>query len=477
MRIQSVARFGLAALVGGVAILASAQAHAATSCNPDTLTCVTGTADGLKGQIKQKLATEIDSGWMEKGPIKVRTRFTIDPVGSDPLAAVSMEKGALVEASWPEKGYVSLKPLTGDGASGAMNVHFTLTPSLDANIYGIGVSYDASSLVNMIPGASFHYDSTGSTTSLLPWGFAGADAKANAPNLDQSTIFSIGFDKLGIDSGVAEGTLAIQASAKPTFHYTTKSVRFDSETVTTADGVAKLPVGDADSLDITAYVSGEVALLGSLDVKPVVQIDSVDGYPTFGLTKFSFSAVSKDLAENAKPTSIAFDKAVIHVPLPNVKVPSTPLDMGSAQPGQSTTKSVSIDSTGELDALLTITSSDPQFVVPSGQVRVKAKSKYDLAIAFKPSGGPASADITVRSNDPDAPEQTFHVAANGASLNPDDPSSDASGEHKQGHDTIDPPSENSGCSASSSSRGTTPGLASLLGILGVAFLARRRRAR
>ena len=41
---------------------------------------------------------------------------------------------------------------------GNMSVHYTLTPSLEASIYGIGVNYDASQLINKIPGATFNYD-------------------------------------------------------------------------------------------------------------------------------------------------------------------------------------------------------------------------------------------------------------------------------------------------------------------------------
>jgi hypothetical protein len=472
MRIHSFVRFGLGALVGGVASLIAAEAHAASTCDPATLSCAVGTADGLTAKITKKLGTEIDSGWMEKGSIKIRTRFTIDPVGSDPLASVGMTKGALVEATWPEKGFLSLRPLTADGADGAMSIHYTLTPSLDANIYGIGVSYDASQLINMIPGASFHYDSQAGG-KMVPWGFAGASVAMPSPALDQSTLFSISFADLGVDPGIVEGSLAIQAAAKPTFKYTTKEVRMEGSAVTTADGTAKIPVGDVDSIDVTAYVTGALEISGNLDVKPVVTVDTVDGYPTFGLVKFGFSAVSKEIA--APPTSLSFDRATIHVPLPNVKVPATPLDMGTAKAGGQTSKKISIDSTGEMDGLLTFTSSDPQFVVPGDKVRVPSKSKYDLEVQFKPSGdGPASADITVHSNDPDSPDQVFHVAANGAALNPSDPKSESSGGgDPSAHDESNV--DSSGCSFAP--RGATGGLGAFGLGLGLALLARRRRAR
>jgi hypothetical protein len=475
---HSLLRFGLASLIGGLAsFVAVGQAEAASTCDPASLTCAVGTAPAMTAKITKKLATEIDSGWMEKGPIKVRTRFTIDPAGGDPLASIGMNKGALVEASWPEKGYLSVRPLTGDDAEGAMSIHYTLTPSLEANIYGIGVAYDASTLVNHIPGASFDYDSQGSA-ALVPWGFTGTDVKPSVPALSQSTIFSIDFADMGISSGIAEGTLSIQAAAKPVFTYKTKSVRIDSGSVDAADGTAKILVDDADAVDLTAYVSGEVALSGSLDVKPVVVVDSVDGYPTFGLTKFSFSAVTKDIGGSA-PTPVTFDRADVHIPLPNVKVPSQPLDMGSADAGGKSERHVTITSTGEMAGLVTVESSNPDFVVPTGKIQIASKSTYDLKIVFQPSsGGPASADITVRSNDPDSPEQVFHVAANGAALDPGDPDGDATEDDgDDGEGAIDAPEsmDSSGCSAAPAGRASAPGLGALGVGLGLAVLVRRRR--
>jgi hypothetical protein len=467
---RTVARLGLASLIGLLAGLGATRAEAA--CDTSSLTCSVGSG-ALSAQVKKRLGTEIDSGWMSKGPISVRTRFTIDPVGDSPIVALDMPKGAAVEATWSD-GFIDLRPVAGQEAQGSMAVHYTLTPSLEASIYGITIAKDATQLVNMIPGASFNYDSQAQAT-FSPWGFAGAQVAMPSPSLDQSTLFSIGFDSLGVDPGTAEGSLAIQASAKPTFKYTTTEVRLDGGAVNTADGSTRLPAVDGDFMDVAAHVSGSVSFSGTLDVKPVVVIDSVAGIPTFGLTKFSFSAVSKDLG-GQEATPISFSNATIHVPLPNVKVSDRPLDMGSADAGKAVEKTVTINSTGEMGALLTFTSSDPQFTVPSGQIRVGSKSSYDLKVIFKPSGGPAAAKITVKSNDPDSPEQSFRVAANGASLeDPDAPSSN--GEYKA-PPSLDAPSDSSGCSAAPGSSGShAPGGFATLGLgLGLALVARRRRS-
>ncbi|HSO36476.1 MAG TPA: MYXO-CTERM sorting domain-containing protein [Labilithrix sp.] len=477
MRTQAIRRLGLASLAGAVATLAAASASAdvsgSTACDAASLTCSVGTA-ALNAKITNQLPTVIDSGNMGSGKIVVRTRFTIDPVkGADPLLAVAMPKGALVKATWNEKGFVNLATVTEQAAQGTMNVHYTLTPSLEANIYGIGVKYDAAQLINKVPGGSFHYDAK-ATTSMLPWGFAPTVLKGTPPALDQSTIFAIPFSQLGISTGLVEGTLAIQASANPTFTYTTKQVRLDSESVSKADGLAKLAIGDDDFLDLSAAVSGEIQLGGTLDIRPAVKVDTVDGFPTFGLVKYSFTAVSPKIGGNA-PVPVNFDNATIHIPLPNLKVPSATLAMGSLEAGQTASKSVTIDSTGELGGKMTFTSSDPQFTVPSGEVTVGAKGKYELKVGFKPtSASPASATITVKSNDPGDPEQTFRVAANGAPTG--DESSDGTSD---GDGTLDGATESSGCAVAST--GGSTGSASTYGLLGLglglAAFVRRRRSR
>ena len=476
---HSYARFGIASLLGAMATFGATRADAAGSappCDPAALTCSVGTT-ALRADIKTQLPTIIDSGLMDKGLIKIRTRFTIDPVGSDSLFSVDMPKGAMVQASWSEKGYVEVRAVTQPDVKGTMAVHYTLRPSLEASIYGIGVNYDATQLVNKIPGAAFHYDAK-AQTPILPWGFTPTALAVPAPALDQSTIFSIPFSQIGVSSSIVEGTLSIQAAAKPTFNYVTKNVRLDSGTITGADGTAKIAIGDEDFLDLSASVAGELTLGGTLDIRPTIGIDSVDGFPTFGYPKYGFSVVSKPIGDG-KPMAVNFGHAQIHIPLPNVKVPSAAVAMGTVKAGQQAEQTITIDSTGELGGRLHFTSSDPQFVVPSGEVQVGSKSKYALKVVFKPtSDSGAVATITVKSNDPDSPEQTFMVGANGASVGGDSKDSKSDGPQSGGVDHLDAPPDESGCSfAPAGSSGSKSGLAGLALGLGLVVAARRRTRR
>lgn len=474
MNFRSIHRLGIAALLGTLATFATTSAHAdatatggSSSCDAASLTCATGKAAAISASLEKGLGTEIDSGWMEKGPIKVRTKFSIDPVKGQPLLSVDMPGGSIVEATWAEKGQITLKPVS-QGTEGSMNVHYTLAPTISANIYGITVNYDANQLINMIPGAAFGYDQR-ATATLLPWGWGTAEAMAaEPPPLDKSTIFALPFSDLGVDPGIAEGSLAIQAATRPTFKYTTKEVRLDSGIVTSADGTTTIPAGDADFLDLSATVTGELVMEGALDIRPVVKVDSVGGIPTFGLVKYSFSAVKKQYG--GTPTAITFDRTQIHIPLPNVKVPSKPFSIGKAKAGGSIEKTVTIDSTGELEGVIEVSSSDPQFIVPSGKIKVGSKSKYELKVEFKPtSDAPASTTITVKSNDPDSPEQTFKVAANGAKVG------DEGEEDEESRRMAEEAAGNDGCSVSTTGTPSTTSFFALgLGLLGLGLVRRRR---
>lgn len=462
---------GLAAMVGVVGAFAATSAHAAPTCSTATK-CTVATTAPVKGAITEKLGSVIDSGWMEKGPIKVRTRFAIAPVGSDPVVAVDLPAGATVEASWSEKGFVDLTPLA-DGAAGAMNVRYTLEPSLEANIYGIGVNYNANELVNKLPGAAFNYDARG-TAQIAPWGLTAGEVTMPAPALAQSTIFSLPFSSLGVGSGTATGSLAIQAATKPTFKYQTKELRLGPGSVTEAGASARVAVGDDDAIDVTAYLTGEVSYSGTLDVRPNVKVDSVAGVPTLGLVNFSFSTVTKSYT--GTPVSVTMDPVDIHIPLPNVKAPTTPVNLGAVKAGSRATKTITVTNTGEMEGVFTVSSDDAQFTGPAGELRVAPKSEIPVEIAFAPTGsGAAAATITIKSNDPDSPEQTFRIGANGADLEEEATEGDEGGRRRGKTVELQPPPEDSGCSVGARGAGTKGGLVAVAFGLALSALARRRR--
>jgi MYXO-CTERM domain-containing protein len=463
---------GIGAVIVG-SLLGASRARAADTQGPAGEMYRSVGTGSFHYESKDRIFTDIDTGNMGSGRITFRMRFSIDPVGQNPSLVLDMAKGALVEATWPEKGFLTLKPVTAPQNEGSIKARYTLTPSLEANIYGFGLSYSAAQLAQRV-GGSFNYDVRGEQ-KLVPWGFTPTALVMPAPMLDQSRIFQIPMDDLGVPNGVVEGTVSFHATTRPTFTYRTKEVRLDSGNVSTADGTTKIPVNDADAMDVTAFVSGEVAMAGSLDVKPYVNLDTVGGLPTFGLVKFGFSVASKQFGTSTGAKAIGWNSAQIHIPLPNVKVPTKALDVGTAKEGQEISKTVTIDSTGEMGAVLSFTSSNPAFVVPQGEVQVGSKSKYDLKITYKGAAGAAQADIVVKSNDPDSPEQTFKVGANGAIKEKANGEAEEE-ETAEGEEGEVPNGDTGacGCKVAGASSSTGYGALGFVG-LALAAVARRRR--
>ena len=119
---------------------------------------------------------------------------------------------------------------------------------------------------------------------------------------------------------------------------------------------------------------------------------------------------------------------------------------------------------------MTFKSSDPQFTVPGDSITVAPKSKYDMQIKFAPANaGAAMADISVTSNDPDSPVQTFKIGANGA---------DVGGPSGSMDDALpSAPTADSGCGCKTAGTTTSTGGWAGIGLLalGITVAARRRK--
>jgi MYXO-CTERM domain-containing protein len=468
-------RFGIMMAVATGTTFAATQAHADTSGAAGGNNSSTGTA-ALKFESSQGLDTSIDTGYIGPSVAQVKAVVRIDPVKEGgPLYSIDMPKGAVVEASWAGDKKIVLKAANGSQTDGTVKVRHTLTPSLDVKVVipvinqTVNLAFDATKYVNKLPGAKFAFDSR-ATQPFAPWGFTQVDTKLNAPDLDNSTLFSEPLSIFGdiLDPDKWDGTIGIKATTKPTFSYkTTKVMLSGSNTpITTTAGQSVVDAVDGDYMEVMAQVEGTMSIAGTMDIMPFLSLTKALGY-NFGTT-IEIPAFSK--AYTVAPSKVAFQSVIVHIPLPNVHAPSEGVDLGMVKAGGSATKTVTIENTGEMAATLNFKSSDPQFQVPGGAVNVGPKSKYEMQIKFAPNNaGAAAADITVASNDPDSPSQSFKIGANGADVG--GPGGDKADLPGAG------PSSDSGCGCKTA--GTTTGAGGWAGIgllvLGVAVAARRRR--
>jgi MYXO-CTERM domain-containing protein len=428
----------------------------------------------------KKTYTPFGNGW----PITVglKALIRLDPVkNGGPLFTVDMPKGAIVEASWANDKKFVFKAANGSTTDGNVKVRHSLSPDIDITA-GIGsiqatLTYDANKLVNKIPGAKFDYDSQ-AIQQFAPWGLATVDTKLNSPVLAQAKLFSMPFsDVTAFDSNINQyfdGEFGIQAITKPTFSYKTSKVAISGADgiISAVGGQVTMPAVDGDFLDLTTAVEGEMNVAGDLVAQGFVNFTAVpnpfDDWKKINLTVgVPFDVSSK--AFTATPTKVTYQSILVHIPLPNVKAPKSGIDLGDVKAGGSASKSVTINNTGEKAAVMTVKSSSPSFRVPTSQVTIEPKGKYELKIDFSAdSGGSAAANITILSNDPDSPEQTFKIGANGADVGTNE--DDSVGGR--------PPAVDSGCGCKAA--GTTSSIPSWAGFgllgLGALVLGRRRKS-
>lgn len=410
--------------------------------------------------------------------LNVVLSVNFDPVADPkkPLLLVDMPTGAVVEATWSDDQNIDLVVTDGGNKTGTFKVEHTLAPhvTLNYNFFSGTVtgSYDwnAETLLDKIPGSNWDYVGTG-TSSFDPWGFTAAATKLTAPQLNNAQLFSIPLEDLIGDIDV-EGILAINATTDPTFEYQTTEVTLNgsADKLDGSNRTFRIPTTDADYLDVPVLAKGRITFSGVLKTRPSVTITRIGGLNIpAGLGTIDLGgAVSVDTsyASSAEGIPVEFAPVTVHIPLPNVKAQKS-LDFGNVEVGKSESLKAEIKNTGEMQATVSFKSSDPQFFVVSGKQTASAKGAYELEVKFTPtSDGPASADITVESNDPNEPVQIIKVTGNGARI--DDGTGDGEGFNRGDVD--------SGCGCKTTPAPTNAAGLGVFGIGLVALLRRRRRA-
>jgi len=473
--------FFMIAAATGVS-LAAADARADVSTDSSAPNTSIGTA-ALKYEHNKGLDTSIDTGMhgftalSNKLSVQVGAGITIDPVkNGGPLFKVDMPKGAIVEASWSNDKKIVLKARNGSATDGTITVRHTLSPTLKLglSIFSINVNlaYSATDLLQKLQdkigaNATFNYDSRASQ-AFAPWGFAKVDTKLNAPDLAGAELFTYPMADIQLlaDNNF-DGDFGIRATTKPTFSYTTKKVSLSGAdgSIGAQGGEVSMMAVDGDFMETMVNAEGEMNVSGTMDIQPFVSLTKVPG---LGNVNVDVPITAFSQPYTAAPVKCSFQAVVVHIPLPNVHAPKAGVDLGAVKAGGSATKTVTIENSGEKAASMTFKSSDPSFKVPGGTINIEPKGKYDLQIQFSSANaGPAAADITVLSNDPDSPEQTFKVGANGADVGSPEESTDVPG--SSGGDA-------SGCGCKTA--GGTSNLPSWAGFgllgLGMAVFARRR---
>ncbi|MBX3205672.1 MAG: hypothetical protein KF764_11435 [Labilithrix sp.] len=439
-----------------------------------------------------------DLSWWTRNPIvgpksskiggstlQVQVSANLDPLAdpTKPMLSVAM-KNVVVEAVWTDDKTIQLVLIDNKAEEGAFKVEHTLAPHitlfLDAFGFKYTYDYDAATLIDYVPGSAWNYVGTGATT-FVPWALTSYGiVNVKGPSLANAQLFSMPLPSLGGSSPLLTGIIALNATTSPTFNYSTTEVVLAGGDPLTKDNLSwSIPTTDADYLDVQAQVKGKIAYSGNLFARPTVTITKIGSFSLPFPLELEIGSAGVDMpyASGEAPIDVVFPPATFHIPLPNVKAFKS-LDLGSAVIGEGVTKQGEIKNTGELDAVLALKSSDPQFKV-SPSKSMKAKDKLALDVTFTPTTeGPQSAEITVTSNDPNEPVQVIKVSGVGTkpAAAPSSPATPGNtGDTGDGDDASGfEPRDTSGCGCRTA---PSPSGYAAFGAVGMALAAVLRRRR
>lgn len=463
--------------------VASAQVVSDKSSNA-TAPLVWSTRDNFYGAGADLSNSKVD--------VKVGFSFNAESDPTKDLLRVDMSKGALIGASWGDGKTMTISSTGSNNKEGFLRAEYQIAPTVDltvdassipliGNVYSF--NWNANDLLNQLNGANFQYHAA-NQANFEPWGWQGAQFTIPGASIDNSKLIGVSFDQLIGASSPLVGDISINMTTTPTFTYKTTAITLDKNSPILKDGEeVEYKAVDTDFMEIEALVVGQIDYVGTMNVHPTVTVTGIN-VPSLGQVpvdiSFDIDSVGKEFDYSSAvapgaPIKVEFPPTKFHIPLPNVKVASRSLDMGSATLGEQVKKTVTIENTGEMGAVLGFESSDPQFTVTKA-TKIAAKSKFELEVTFTPNNaGAAAATVTAKTNDPNEPTIQLKLTANGAE--PVEPP--AATAPPVASNPVGQPGSDGGCGCVTAGSSTPQNSGLGLGVvaLGLAAFVNRRRSR
>jgi len=391
-----------AATFAALALLAPRRAEAydvlAVPCAQNALTCGTGAVKFEKVDALP-IQWSFDTGWVPQGsPLQVH-------IWADVWANTYVNLAGSLESAWPT---AMTLDAPGSKEGGAFGFHYGADFGAQGKITisVLGKSYSWQGDLPYLP----QFDLEVKDDLVFDaWGYdpgVKISGKTVPQKIAQVSISSIvGSSIPGIDGGF-ELDVAVELSAT----YVTKQV-----VVTTPDGqpVAGGPFTSDGEERSTPYANGPSI---ELDIHPEGTV-SYDGVvhliPAFYVSLLGSSwqipIVDIPIAFPITETDWIFDAQRVHFPLPDLAISQQVLDFGEIEVGQNKSLDYQLWNAGEALAAAAMTSSDPGvFPVFQSSAAVLPGLTTQATVSFVPQkAGDFTGEVTVASNDPNAPLQTI----------------------------------------------------------------------
>jgi MYXO-CTERM domain-containing protein len=415
-----------------------------------------------------------DTGWVPQNFKELQVRFVLK-IPTD----TQIKMSGKFRATWPS-------PLTiatpGDRFSGFLKIDYGLIVQalgkIDISVLGYDVKWQGP--LPYVPQVDFHLLGMQQFDS---WAYKPDDVTASAFTATVR-LFKINILSLaGIPEEVAEGgvELDIRGELQATYH--TEKMVIDPSVVpiTTNNGETLHNFVGGPYVEIDVHPEGQIKYAGIIHLIPAFYVEVLG--KNFKIPFYDYPLNITELLDIDLARQVVFDKVRIHVPLPDIPPFEQPaiVDFGKVEVGSGEKLSIAIPNEGEAKARAVgevETSMVNVFKMLTASAMIEPGQSEELAIRFTPKKvGKFEADLIIRSNDPDLPEQK--VLLRGEAVDPDDPElvgKDAgkeAGESEDGPGSTYDGGEDGGCGCRSV--GSSHAAGHWVGLLGLAALGLARR--
>jgi hypothetical protein len=402
----SLARAGLAALVlssAFVVALAGARTARAQDCPPDAVGCHRAPLD-FEHLDRRLPSVSLDSGWVPaSSPIQVRLGLAF-------MGETEVELGGTLATYWPFGLTMGTPGRTGEGRL-RMAWGLEIVARLRFSIEIAGTRYAWEGDIPFIPVRDLRL---AGETVFDPFVLPGATPR---PVVVRDTTDAVPIIRVGLSSiigssipGIDGGFEVSVRGALGTSYQTDRILIAGARGPIATEGAVVQywppgPEGFGAAEDVTVRPEGTITYEGDVVARPSVYIELLG-------RRFDLAAFDLSIPLVRTSTGTDFAPETVHVPLPDVAVTPTNVDVGLVLAGDAVDRALTIRNRGEAPLVVTVDPLPATLAVTSSRLTVPPASEATLGLEVAPiAGGMLREALVLRTNDPDQPVVRVPVTA------------------------------------------------------------------
>lgn len=386
-------------------------------CPPDYVGCHTGDLDWFYRDAFFD-DVDFDTGWVPGGsPLQLRFQFFLG-------GSTEVEMGGTAVTSWPPPLNLQVpgRPETGRfSVDYGMEIHVFLR--FDVRVAGIRYRFEQELPIPFIPSDLRLADEVIFDPMVLP----GADPRPImvADSTGRIELFTVGLGSFipipGIDGGLAvDVTGGLEGFYGSDLLVVNDALPIDTELGETVVGPDEGVLGFGAAKDMFIHPEGTLDYTGLLTFFPTLFIDVLGSRFDFTIAEIPVDIL--DLSSN-----VVFDDALNHVPLPDIEVETTMLDLGEVMVGDEAEQLLRVRNVGEATLMVSLRDPASPFSLGALELAIPPSSTGTLAVRFAPeSPEPAATMLFLATNDPDESLLLVRIGGVGTEPPPPPPMMDAS---------------------------------------------------